>query len=295
MDHEVGFGKVALQSHEAVAPSSTAALWAEHEIAGRGRWSNPQGCPLTPALSTLTVMNVGSRLWGRGRNSSRGVRAVGESSTSRVDSMNAEERIGGIVLCGGRSSRMGQPKAWLPFGEQTMLQRVVDVLREVVDPVVVVAAPDQQVPPVPEGIVIVRDAEEGLGPLAGVAAGLEALAETADAAYVSSCDVPLLSAAFVRAVIERLGDAEIAIPCEDEWHHPLAAVYRTSLAVRCRDLIAGGQRRPLRLVQASRSNEFDIGELRAVDPELRSLRNANTPEEYELLLELASFADSHED
>ena len=159
---------------------------------------------------------------------------------------------------------MGQPKAWLPFGEQTMLQRVVDVLREVVDPVVVVAAPDQQVPPVPEGVAIVRDAEEGLGPLAGLAAGLEALAETADAAYASSCDVPLLSGAFVQAVSDRLGDAEIAIPREDQWHHPLAAVYRTSLAQRCRELIAGGRRRPLHLVQASRSREFDVEDRKSV-------------------------------
>lgn len=184
---------------------------------------------------------------------------------------------------------MGQPKAWLPFGEQTMLQRVVDVLREVVDPVVVVAAPDQQVPPVPEGVAIVRDAEEGLGPLAGLAAGLEALAETADAAYASSCDVPLLSGAFVQAVSDRLGDAEIAIPREDQWHHPLAAVYRTSLAQRCRELIAGGRRRPLHLVQASRSRAFDVEQLRFADPDLRSLRNANTPQEYDTLLQLAGF------
>lgn len=200
---------------------------------------------------------------------------------------NEGPRVGGIVLCGGRSSRMGQPKAWLPFGEQTMLQRVVDVLQRVVEPIVVVAAPDQEVPPVPEGVAIVRDAEEGLGPLAGLAAGLEALADRADAAYASSCDVPLLSGAFVQAVIDRLGDAEIAIPREDEWHHPLAAVYRTSLAQRCRELIAGGQRRPLHLVQASRAHEFDVNELRSVDPELRSLRNANTPQEYDALLQLA--------
>jgi molybdenum cofactor guanylyltransferase len=195
--------------------------------------------------------------------------------------------IGGIVLCGGRSSRMGQPKAWLPFGEQTMLQRVVDVLREVVDPIVVVAAPDQEVPPLPAGVAIVRDAQEGLGPLAGLAAGLEALAGVADAAYASSCDVPLLSAAFVHAVIDRLGDAEIAIGREHAYHHPLAAVYRTTLAERCRELIGGGQRRPLHLVQASHSREFDIEELRSADPELLSLRNANTPQEYADLLALA--------
>ena len=63
----------------------------------------------------------------------------------------------------------------------------------------------------------------------------------------------------MRAVIERLGDAEIAIPCEDEWHHPLAAVYRTGLGMRCRKLIAAGQPRPLHLVQASVGGFAEVG------------------------------------
>ena len=85
-------------------------------------------------------------------------------------------RMGGIVLCGGRSSRMGRPKAWLPFGDELMLPRVVRILGAVVSPVVVVAAPDQDVPPLPPEIEIVRDPEEGRGPLQGLAAGLEAVA-----------------------------------------------------------------------------------------------------------------------
>ena len=84
-------------------------------------------------------------------------------------------RAAGIVLCGGRSSRMGRPKAWLPFGNEFMLARVVRVLREAVDPVVVVAAPDQDVPPLPPAVRIIRDEIEGKGPLGGLAAGLAAL------------------------------------------------------------------------------------------------------------------------
>src|SRR3954464_10860020 len=98
-------------------------------------------------------------------------------------------RTGGIVLCGGRSSRMGKPKAWLPFGDELMLPRVVRILREVVEEVVVVAAPGQEVPPLPGEVQIVRDEVEGRGPLGGLAAGLAALEGKADAAYLSSCDV----------------------------------------------------------------------------------------------------------
>ena len=89
-------------------------------------------------------------------------------------------KFAGIVLCGGRSSRMGRPKAWLPFGVETMLQRVVRILREVVEPVVVVAAPNQDVPALPAGVEIVHDEVEGKGPLAGLAAGLAALEGKAD-------------------------------------------------------------------------------------------------------------------
>src|SRR5258707_10287503 len=110
-------------------------------------------------------------------------------------------RTGGLLLCGGQSRRMGRPKAWLPFAGELMLPRVARILGEVVSPLVVVAAPDQEVPPLPVEITIVRDEEKGRGPLQGLAAGLNALRSRADVAYVSSCDVPFLQPAFVRRMI----------------------------------------------------------------------------------------------
>ena len=57
-------------------------------------------------------------------------------------------KVGGIVLCGGQSTRMGRPKAWLPFAGELMLQRVVRLLGTAVQPIVVVAAPEQELPTV---------------------------------------------------------------------------------------------------------------------------------------------------
>src|SRR5262245_9126764 len=128
-------------------------------------------------------------------------------------------RVGGILLCGGQSKRMGRPKAWLPFGDELMLPRVARLLAEVVSPLVVVAAPGQDVPPLPSEIASVRDEEKGRGPLQGLQAGLEALHGQAEAAYVSSCDVPFLKPAFVRRLIELLGDAMICVPHVGDYHH----------------------------------------------------------------------------
>ena len=72
-------------------------------------------------------------------------------------------RVGGIVLCGGESRRMGRAKAWLPFGDETMLQRVVRLLTENVHPLVVVAAPGQELPTIPTEVTVVRDTHIGPG------------------------------------------------------------------------------------------------------------------------------------
>jgi molybdopterin-guanine dinucleotide biosynthesis protein A len=197
------------------------------------------------------------------------------------------DRIGGIVLCGGQSTRMGRPKLSLPFGDESMLGRVVRLVGEVVSPVVVVAASGQELPPLPAGTIVARDDIEGQGPLGGLAAGLAALRGRVDAAYVSACDVPLLKAAFIRALIDALGDHELAVPREDGYHHTLAGVYRAVLEPRVRSLIAAGRLRFQLLVQESDAGVVDVAQLRAVDPGLESLRNANTPQEYEAALRAA--------
>lgn len=182
---------------------------------------------------------------------------------------------------------MGQPKLSLPFGTERMLPRVARIVGEVVCPVVVVAANGQEIPPLPESVRIVRDEYEDLGPLAGIAAGLAALQNDVDAAYVTACDTPLLTPAFVSAIVARLGNSELAVVRNGRFHHPLAAVYRTSLLERVRGLVAASRLRPLFLIQESRSCEIDADELRAVDPNLDALRNTNTPEEYVEALRIA--------
>src|SRR5260370_25906057 len=107
-------------------------------------------------------------------------------------------QIGGIVLCGGQSKRMGRPKAWLPFAGELLLPRVVRLLREVVAPIVVVAAPEQDLPPLPAGVSVVRDEEKDRGPLHGLLACLQALQGQAESAYLSGCVVPFLNTAFIR-------------------------------------------------------------------------------------------------
>jgi molybdopterin-guanine dinucleotide biosynthesis protein A len=203
--------------------------------------------------------------------------------------------VAGIVLCGGQSSRMGRPKAWLPFAGETMLGRVVRLLGTVVSPIVVVAAAGQDVPPLPAGVEVVRDLQRGRGPLQGLAAGLEALSGRAPAAYASSCDVPFLRPDFVRRLIDLLGENHIAVPDVGGYRHPLAAVYRLDVLDVVRRLLAEDRLRPAFLFDQVPTRFVAEHELADTDPELQTLRNLNTPEDYEAALRAASRPESKPD
>jgi molybdopterin-guanine dinucleotide biosynthesis protein A len=188
--------------------------------------------------------------------------------------------VGGIVLCGGKSTRMGVPKATLPFGSETMLQRVVRLLGTVVSPIVVVAAQEQALPVLPPDVSIARDEREARGPLEGLRAGLKALPPDVDAAYMTSCDVPLLVPAFVTRMIELLADGDIAVMEIDGFPHPLSAVYRRSTLPHVESLLEQNRLRPVFLFDAVRTRRVQPADMSAVDPGLRTLRNLNTREDY---------------
>lgn len=196
--------------------------------------------------------------------------------------MNDQMVKGAIILCGGKSSRMGRDKATLPFGPEQMLQRVVRLVGAVVEPenIVVVAAPDQMLPDLPLSVTIARDLHKERGPLEGLAVGLQRLCGRADAAYATACDVPLLAPAFVARMFELLGDHDVAVPRDGEHHHPLAAVYRTSVLPHVERLLNADRLRPRYLFDEVNTHEVSVELLRSVDPQLSTLENLNFPADY---------------
>jgi len=198
-------------------------------------------------------------------------------------------QVAGIVLAGGRSSRMGTPKAALEWHGSTLLRRVVGIVGRSVDgPVVVVRAPGQTLPDLPDGVELVDDAREGRGPLQGLAAGLAAVRDRAPAAYASSTDAPLLHTRFIHRVLAALDDdVDVVLPEVGGFRHPLAAVYRTELVDIVERLIAEDRMRPAFLFEACRVRRLDGDAfladpaLAALDPDLDSVLNLNEPSDYE--------------
>lgn len=199
----------------------------------------------------------------------------------------------GIILCGGRSSRMGAAKAMLPFGPERLLQRVVRLLGEAVGTIIVVAAADQELPELPRDVSVVRDDRPFRGPLAGLAGGLAALDGRAELVYLMGCDVPFLSPPFVRRMFEIARDWDAAVPVDlsggEKKYHPLAAVYRTAVHLKVIELLAADRLRLFDLFSHVRTREIPVNELEAIDPGLGSLCNLNHRHEYLAALRQAGF------
>jgi molybdenum cofactor guanylyltransferase len=209
------------------------------------------------------------------------------------------------VLAGGRSCRMGTPKAALEWHGSTLLRRTVGIVaRATSGPVVVVRASGQQLPDLPNGTTIIDDPREGKGPVQGIAAGLAALAGQAQTAFVTSTDLPFLHPAFIRRVLRVLdqpdGDPEggepeggepdgrpdVALPVARGYPQPLAAAYRTGLAGLAERLVKEDRLRPAFLFAECVVTRLDDAQLltdpvlAALDPDLDSVLNVNTPDDY---------------
>lgn len=196
------------------------------------------------------------------------------------------------MLVGGRSSRMGSPKAGLAWHGSTLVRRVAGIVARVTGgPVVLVRSPGQPLPALPPRFEVTEDAREGLGPLAGISAGLAIVEDRCDTVFVASTDMPLLHPVFVRAVTAALKpEADICVPVVRTRVQPLAGAYRSSLRPLVDGLLDDGGRRVSQLLASCRVRLLDEAslledpDLARLDPLLESTTNLNDPAAYELAL-----------
>jgi molybdenum cofactor guanylyltransferase len=180
-------------------------------------------------------------------------------------------RITAIILCGGRSTRMGRDKATLLFGDETMLDRILRIVRAVADDVMVVGRRDQSAS-------TIHDAVEDEGPLAGIAAGLAA--STTDLNYVVACDMPLIKPAVLERLAAMIENDDVCVAVVDGHASALCGVYRSRIAKDAQALFESGERRVMRLLDQVTTKRVDAAVFRDIDPDLDTFISVDTPEKY---------------
>jgi molybdopterin-guanine dinucleotide biosynthesis protein A/molybdopterin converting factor small subunit len=181
-----------------------------------------------------------------------------------------------IVLAGGKSSRMGKPKALLPFDNQPLIVHVVATLRRLFAEVVVVAAPGQELPAMP--VTLVRDEVAHQGPVGGIYYGLTAAA--GEISFVTSCDSAFLNARLIAHLVSRMPQHDVVVPHWEGRFQPLHAAYRRSVLPLLEEQLTRAELRPIYLFEKVRTLRVDEDEIRRFDPDGSSFFNMNTPEDY---------------
>ncbi len=184
----------------------------------------------------------------------------------------------GLVLAGGRSTRMQRDKATLTYHGRTQLEWAVALLEQHVERVFVSVRPGQN-DPVRARFEQIVDTREGLGPLAGIMA---AQARYPDAAWlVLACDLPFLDAATLDFLLAQRDPARQATafrashpdPRHNGLPEPLCAIYEPSSRAAILAQVAAGKDCPRKFLINADAKLLD-------EPNPHALDNVNTPEEY---------------
>lgn len=171
---------------------------------------------------------------------------------------------------------MGEDKAALPMGGETMLGRVLRLVSPFVSETILTAAPGQVMP---AGHRVQRDDAPGEGPLPGLLAAAGLL--TSSHVFVVACDTPLLEPQLIPLLDQRCEGWDAAVPLIDGRRAAACAVYRTAALVESARLVPDPRHGSLQGVLGGlRVRDVLASELREVDPELLSFQPCNTPEDY---------------
>jgi len=207
-----------------------------------------------------------------------------DNSAPQAPNGDGLSNLGAVILCGGKGSRLGMDKTQLLFKNQTFLERVVDQVSQVCSPIVLVGDTDFGYHKLPKSILFDSDHQTNKGPLEGIRVGLERLSTTVEFAFVTSCDVPLLRPELIRYLFENLNQHDAIIPVSDSRVFGMTAIYRTSLHEQLGERITSNQLRVSEIAGAVNSAQPNVETLRKIDPNLDSMTNVNSAQDYFNLL-----------
>lgn len=181
-----------------------------------------------------------------------------------------------VILAGGKSTRMKNNKALLPYSGELFIERIHRQLADIFDEVILVTNTPELYRFVP--CRIVQDVYPGLGSLAGIHAGLTH--STTPYIFTVACDMPYLNPELIRLILSRKEGFDVVIPESEGGFEPLHAVYGKGCLPAMEKALAEGSGRIVDCFDRDRVAVVSSADVARLDPKFLSFRNINTPEEY---------------
>jgi len=188
------------------------------------------------------------------------------------------DRVGGYILAGGESSRMGRAKALLEIGGEPLLVRTARLIEWVVGTATVIGrAADYPA----LGLPVIEDEWPGAGPLGGIATALRA--SHASWNLILACDLPYLTRDWLEFLVRRAfaSEAEALLPMNALGAEPLCAMYHKRGEAAVSAALSSGVRKVTDGLTQLRVERIEPPEWKAFDSEGLLFKNMNSPEDYE--------------
>jgi len=198
--------------------------------------------------------------------------------------------VDGVILAGGQSRRMGQDKALMLLSGRPLLQRVIDVLAAVcADLILVTNEPERYAH---FALKTAPDIFPGAGSLGGLYSGLAAA--RSETVIAVACDMPFLNVSLLEFMVEQATEVDAVVPdisaatlspgekpkAKQLDLHPLHAVYRRTCLAPIEAQLRAGDLRMMGFFEQVNVRFIKRAEVLRFDPQLRSMVNLNTPEEW---------------
>lgn len=190
----------------------------------------------------------------------------------------------GIILAGGKSSRMGRNKALLEFGGRSIIEQTIDLFKSIFPEVIIVTNTPEEY--VNLGIKTVTDIFPGKGSLGGIYTGL--IHSSYDYSFVTSCDMPSLRRELIEFIVGLKEGYDVVVPRLKDGHEPLHAVYSKKCIKLIEGMIDKGDLRIIGFYPEATVREISEEELAPYISTPSPFVNINTPEEYEEAVKIKS-------
>jgi molybdenum cofactor guanylyltransferase len=181
----------------------------------------------------------------------------------------------GIILSGGKSSRMGTNKAFLTVDGERLIDRTVRIFRDLFAEVMIVTNTPLEY--IDLNIRVVTDIIRGKGSLGGIYTGL--FFSSYDHAFAAPCDMPFLNREFIEYMISHLDNYDIVVPGTADGVQPLHAIYAKRCVPVIRKLLEADKLKITGFYKGFRTLNIEEREIRPFDPEGRIFLNVNTQED----------------
>ena len=188
----------------------------------------------------------------------------------------ALEKMTGVILSGGKNSRMGKNKAFLDINGVTLINRTVSLLRSIFAEIIIVT--NSPLDYLEQNVTLVTDIFKEKGALGGLYSGL--FFASYPRSFVCACDMPFLEASFIQYMVKLSGDFDIIVPHSGDGLQPMHAIYGKKCLPSIRNLFEQGNFKITDIYKGHKILTIKNDVIESFDGGRKMFLNVNTSADY---------------